>query len=284
MFIKFLDHDLRYGIGNSKKRILLTFLMFAFLALYHFFTLRIFQITNPEYFNSPVTTADYFLSVVGGYGKPNLFSDGTSDYSVPSVWLVFILWIMFINLYYPFKDLDGIGKHLIVLSGSRGVWWLSKCVWTIINTVINYLTVFVSCTFVGLIFGAKLSMQSNYYLYRTLNIDESSLTSSTVWNTASVFIMIGFSLIVLSLLQLLISLLAKPMISFFLMAALIFAATFKQNPLLFANYALGARNSTLVTTGLSNPLGIIIGAWIILLSVTIGFFVFQYRDIIGSDN
>lgn len=284
MFIKFLEHDLKYGIGSNKKRLLISFLMFAFLALYHFFTLRIFKITNPEYFNTPVTTADYFLSIVGGYGKPNLFSDGTSDYSVPSVWLVFILWIMFINLYYPFKDLDGVGKHLIVLSGSRGVWWLSKCTWTVINTIFNYLVIFASCTFVGLIFGGKLSMNSNTYLYRILNIDEVDLTSSTVWNLTSVFLMIGFSLIALSMMQLLISLLAKPMISFFLMSAYIFAATFKQSPFLYANYVLGARNSTIVSTGLSNASGVLIGAWIILLSIAIGYFVFQYRDIIGTDN
>ncbi len=284
MFIKFLDHDLKYGIGSNKKRLLITFLMFAFLALYHFFTLRIFQITNPEYFNSPVTTADYFMSIVGGYGKPNFFGDGTSDYAVPSVWLVFILWIMFTNLYYPFKDLDGVGKHLVILSGSRGVWWLSKCVWTVINTIINYLIVFASCAFVGLLFGAKLSMNSNTYLYRTLNIEEVSLTSSTVWNLTSVFLMIGFSLIVLSLLQLLVSLLAKPMISFFLVTAYIFAATFKQSPFLFANYVLGARNNAVVTTGLNNYLGLLIGAWIILLSVAIGYFVFNCRDILGSEN
>ena len=29
MFIKFLDHDLRYGIGHAKKRLIVTFIMFA---------------------------------------------------------------------------------------------------------------------------------------------------------------------------------------------------------------------------------------------------------------
>ena len=27
MFIKFLDHDLRYGIGHAKKRLIVTFIM-----------------------------------------------------------------------------------------------------------------------------------------------------------------------------------------------------------------------------------------------------------------
>ena len=61
MFIKFLDHDLRYGIGRAKKRLIVTFIMFFFLSIYHFWTLRIFELTDPQYLESPVTTADYFL-------------------------------------------------------------------------------------------------------------------------------------------------------------------------------------------------------------------------------
>ena len=66
MFIKFLDHDLRYGIGHAKKRLVVTFIMFFFLSIYHFWTLRIFELTDPQYWESPVTTADYFLALIGG--------------------------------------------------------------------------------------------------------------------------------------------------------------------------------------------------------------------------
>ena len=191
--------------------------------------------------------------------------------------------MMSVNLYYPFKDLNGVGRQLIVLSGSRGVWWLSKCVWTVINTVINYLIIFASSTICGLIFGAKLSMHSNSYLWRVLSMSETDITSTTTWNITSVFFTIGFALIVLALLQLLLSLIAKPMLSFFFMAAYLFAATYMQNPALYGNYAIGARSSVLVTTGLSGSVGVLIGAWIIMICVSVGFFVFQFRDILNSD-
>ena len=55
MFIKFLDHDLRYGIGHAKKRLIVTFIMFFFLSIYHFWTLRIFELTDPQYLEFPVT-------------------------------------------------------------------------------------------------------------------------------------------------------------------------------------------------------------------------------------
>ena len=80
MFIKFLDHDLRYGIGRAKKRLIVTFIMFFFLSIYHFWTLRIFELTDPQYLESPVTTADYFLALIGGCGKVNLISGAENDF------------------------------------------------------------------------------------------------------------------------------------------------------------------------------------------------------------
>ena len=79
MFIKFLDHDLRYGVGRAKKRLIVTFIMFFFLSIYHFWTLRIFELTDPQYLESPVTTADYFLALIGGCGKVNLISGAETD-------------------------------------------------------------------------------------------------------------------------------------------------------------------------------------------------------------
>lgn len=110
MFIKFLDHDLRYGIGHAKKRLIVTFIMFFFLSIYHFWTLRIFELTDPQYLESPVTTADYFLALIGGCGKVNLISGAENDFVMPTMWFVFVLWMQFTSLYYPFAELNGISS------------------------------------------------------------------------------------------------------------------------------------------------------------------------------
>ena len=110
MFIKFLDHDLRYGIGRAKKRLIVTFIMFFFLSIYHFWTLRIFELTDPQYLESPVTTADYFLALIGGCGKVNLISGAENDFVMPTMWFVFVLWMQFTSLYYPIAELNGINN------------------------------------------------------------------------------------------------------------------------------------------------------------------------------
>ena len=228
MFIKFLDHDLRYGIGRAKKRLIVTFIMFFFLSIYHFWTLRIFELTDPQYLESPVTTADYFLALIGGCGKVNLIIRRRKRFRNADD----VVRIRFVDavtsLYYPFAELNGIGKQLMVLSGSRGNWWLSKCVWTIINTITNYLIVFAASTIAGLCFGAKPSMQANWYVSRELYMKVDDLTSSTTWNIWSVFLMTGFTMIVLALVQLILSLILKPVQSYFVLAGYLFAGAYIQ--------------------------------------------------------
>ena len=89
MFYKFFRHDIRNGIAGHKVRLLVGFLMFFCLASYHFLTLRIYELTNPEYFESPVTIGDYFLALVGGCGKVEQVSGGGSTFVMPVMWMVF---------------------------------------------------------------------------------------------------------------------------------------------------------------------------------------------------
>lgn len=182
MFYKFLRHDLRYGIFLHWKRCIVTFLMFFCLAFPHFLVLRIYELIHPDFFNVPVTTADYFFAMVGGCGQMEALDGAPSFFSIPTSWSVFVLWLLFVSLYYPFAELRGIGKQLMVLSGSRWNWWFSKCVWVSINTIINFLLAFLASTACALLLGAKFSMQANYYVASELQMHMQHLTSSTTWD------------------------------------------------------------------------------------------------------
>ncbi len=283
MFIKFFKHDLEYGIGHAKKRLILTFLGFFILSIYHFWVIRMFEISATDFLNTPATTADYFIALIGGCGKVTFMSGMDNDFSMPTIWFMFILWMQFVSLYYPFNELNGIGKHLMVLSGGRGIWWFSKCAWTVVNTIVSYLLIFLSSTICGLCFGAKLSMNASWYLFKELAMNMDDLTTSVSWNITSVFFMVGFVMVALALLQLLLSLLIKPLFSYFLLVGYFFAGAYFQYPALFSNYAMPARNALLVTTGLDMTGGVVIGLWISVLSVIIGYYVFKNRDILDSD-
>lgn len=283
MFSKFVRHDLQYGVFYQKGRMIVTFLMFFCLSSYHFLTLRIFELTNPQYFEQPVTTGDYLLALIGGCGKVETVSGGDTTFVMPTMWMVFVLWMMFTSLYYPFVDLNGIGKHIMAISGKRGIWWLSKCVWAAVNTTVTYLLIFAASFLSGLCFGAKPSMESNWYLARELNMRVDNLTTTATWDIWPVFLLTGLTLVALVLLQLALSVAVKPLFSYLLLAAYLFAGAYVQSPIFFGNYTMGARSILLVTTGLEPGFGALISIWIIALSVAIGYILFQRKDILGGE-
>ncbi len=126
-------------------------------------------------------------------------------------------------------------------------------------------------------------MNASWYLFKELAMNMDDLTTSVSWNITSIFFMVGFVLVALALLQLLLSLLIKPLFSYFLLVGYFFAGAYFQYPALFSNYAMPARNALLVTTGLDMTGGVVIGLWISVLSVIIGYYVFKNRDILDSD-
>lgn len=283
MFFKFIKHDLRTGIWGQKARMLVTFSMFFCLSSYYFLTVRIFELTDPQYFETPVTTGDYFLSIIGGCGKVVFFDGMDNSFVMPTIWMVFVLWMQFVSLYYPFSDLNGMGKQLIVISGKRSIWWLSKCIWTVVNTSVNYLLIFASSLLSGLCFGAKPSMQAHWYLARILDIRIDDLTTQTTWNLWPLFLLTGFILIAFSLLQLFLSLAVTPLFSYFLLAAYLFAGAYIQSPAFLGNFLMAARNSRLVVTGLPSFVGIVPGIVITAISIAAGLFLFRRKDILGAD-
>lgn len=281
MFIKFIRHDLRHGILQRKGHMVLSFLLFFCLSSYRFLLVRIYELLYPQYFDSPVTTADYFISIIGGCGRTESGPD--SSFTMPIIWCLFILWVMFSSLYYPFTDLYGIGKHLMILSENRGTWWISKCIWTVMNTLSVYLIIFAACFLSGLCFGATPSMEANWYLYNELQItDYSELVTKTTWNIWPVFFLTALVLVTLSLLQLFLSLASRPLFSFLFLAAYLFAGILIQHPAFLGNYAMAARSSYFVISGLQPNLGILICFWVLTISAGAGYLLFQRKDILGE--
>ena len=283
MFIKFMKYDLRSGVFEQKSRTLITFLIFFFLSSYYFLTLRIYELTDPQYFETPVTTGDYFLSVIGGCGKVEFFAGMDNSFAMPTIWMCFVLWMQFVNLYYPFVDLQGMGKQLMVISGQRAIWWFSKCLWATVNSLVNYLLIFFASFVAGVCFGAQPSMQANWYLSRLLDMRMEDITTNTTWNIWPVFFQIGLFLVTFSLLQLFLSMAVKPLLSYFVLAAYLFAGAYIQSPIFLGNYLMAARSEWLVVTGLSSHLGICLGAGISIICIVGGVFLLKRKDILGTD-
>ena len=85
---------------------------------------------------SQYTYGDYLLYIFGGMreyipapGKP---------FQIPYIWLINHIGILYFTLHYMHDDLEGFGQQMILRSGSRTGWWLSKCVWNTAAVVLLY--------------------------------------------------------------------------------------------------------------------------------------------------
>ena len=79
---------------------------------------------------SKATFADFVLLIAGG-SKTDIYDPSSNmPFVLPAEWMLSMLLMLFTSLRFPYRNLMGIGKTLMV-EGERWSWWLSKCVWTV---------------------------------------------------------------------------------------------------------------------------------------------------------
>ena len=116
-----------------------------------------------------------------------------------------------------------------------------------------------------------------------MNIAFSDLVDG-VWNMWKIFAVTVLCAIALSMFQLLLSSIIKPIYSYMVMCAYLVAGAYIQSPLLIGNYLMGARSNVIVTTGLKWSDGMLVSIWIIMLSVIVGMLFNSKKDILNRSN
>ena len=124
MFFKILKYDLKNTIIKKYKNYILTFFVFCWFLLDAY--MRIFYSDIPI---KNVTVTEIVMFIFNGMKE---FVPGSEEpFSFPIMWMVIFVLLLFFTLYYPYNDIMGYGKNVLIASTSRTVWWLSKCVTTI---------------------------------------------------------------------------------------------------------------------------------------------------------
>lgn len=130
-FFRCLAVDFKSGL--SATRTLLVLLPFVVVAVVAFSILRA-RATGYEAW--PETFGDVFACVFGGIRQydPSL----GEEFAVPSAWLLTLMYLLFIPLSFPYRDMGGMGRSTMLASESRLVWWLSKAWWVCGWTALVY--------------------------------------------------------------------------------------------------------------------------------------------------
>lgn len=274
--LKFIAFDVRNGIARYWWKYLVAFgvsLLFS-LALSSELSRAQQQLGLPT---APPTLGDCLVNLVAGI--PRYVFDAGYPFPFPASWLLVFLLVAYLTLAYPYRDLMGSGRQLVLASGSRLSWWASKCVWAALSVLAFFLALGVGAVLWTVIAGGDLGLQVSAAAPTALSfgIDRSVLHPWQVggWFFAAAVLVT----IALCLVQMLVSLVIKPLLSFVVTVAILFFSAFFQTDALVGSYLMAARSSYFVNGGMQAPIGVAIALGIIVVAAVIGGLYFKNMDI-----
>lgn len=229
---------------------------------------------------SEASFTDFVLSAAGG-GAPYR-PESHAPFPLPIEWMLTMLLMMFIPLGYPLRNSMGIGKTLMIASGGRWNWWLSKCLWIILYVMAYWMCMLVVAALCSLLVSGELDPAPSESLYAFTWIDRFALVNGPRLLMPALGAAIAMSC-ALCLAQLVLSLVIRPILSYACGATLLFASAFFFNPLLTGNYLMLSRSGVFIEHGTDPLVGCTIGAAISILSACIGGYAFQRTDLLDKE-
>lgn len=278
MFFKVLKYDVKNGFVKEYKKFVIAFFVFLVVCIDFYFRSR----TMCVQFNETHSTfSDYIFYIFKGIKE--FKAEEKQPFEFPALWMLVMLLILYIVLYYPYKDLMGYGKQVLINSRSRGMWWLSKCGWLIICVtvyfVLLYTTVFLFCA----VMKVPLSLNISEYMFSFYTPPQDAVNEFPLQRNPELFLMPLLLVISTGILQMFLSLIIRPLYSYCCSVALMLLSAYYLTPLFPGNYAMLLRNNGVVKNGVNTFTGVVLLLLVALLSAIGGYLIFQHYDILNKE-
>lgn len=278
--IKLALFDLKRGIREEWIKF-----AFAFIVCLACCTLMLSQLVqynqaNGINENTAITVMDFVLYNLRGMKlySPNM--DG--QYLLPAVWMFNQIMVALIVGYYPVRDLNGYGKSTLLRTQSRARWLSSKLVW-IVCMVIAYYIVIYSASFIFALFtGNSLSFMPSEYitnLFYDINLKDIYVENFVIF----IIIMPLLTSIVASIVQVMMSYIISPFISFLAIIAIMLSSTYISNPALIGNASMVIRSRFATPVGFTAEECLLYLAIYLVAALVVGFVYFTNKDILNKD-
>lgn len=272
--LRIVKYDLVEGtIRNWYKFLIVILIAYISTNLFH---LRLERLNEPGLICSEGTVMDYIMYSMEGL--PVYKFDPYSSFYVPIYWFVFQIWISYIVAYYPENNFRSCGKNIFLASKSRVKWWLSKCLWCVINVVVYFIVYYVAVTVFSYIKGAELSFNFTENIMSICYGDNLKY----LYNREALFLVLVLpcvTTIAISIFQILLAFLFTPVISFAMICGLYVISTYYTNELLIGSYTMWLRSSYVNIEGVNPEIGLLISLLLVFGSVLAGCIKFDRKDV-----
>lgn len=226
------------------------------------------------------TILDYICYFTGG--PKYIPKDMYQLYVIPVLWLVIYVMISYIVGYYAMTDLDTYGSQILIRSGSRIKWWISKCIWNMVTVVSAFFLIYISAIVAGFLGGANKSM----HLTKEIVMISCNIDNPNGSNTTYIIILLIMPIVVafaISMMQMTIALITSPIIGFIVTQSIVFLSTIFANKVLFVNYSMLSHSNVTCPSNIKWIEGVIISVIIYVISMIMGLIYFSKCNILPKN-
>lgn len=278
-FIRYLRFDIQQGILRNKA-LLFTPAVIAIIIFLDFVG-KAHGFLDAGLIAEGVSYGDYCFYLYGGMYE--YIPDVANAFRFPVVWITVFLVIPFLLLNYPFKDLFGAGQQILVRSGRRTAWWMSKCCWNILGTILYHLIMQLTALALFGVLRMEISNRIHMDFIRlAFQIGHQEVWEQSILPFAVAFLPILVS-VSINMFQMTLSLFVKPIFGFFTVSLLFLASAYRLSSWLIGNYAMIYRYDWMLKTGVSMKVGAGMVASLLFVSVIAGLIRFRYYDILEKE-
>ncbi len=225
---------------------------------------------------SRFSIGDNLIGLFNGMDRIESF-EFLSRYKLPIPWILAILSFLCFPAILMSKSMNGYGILSLVACGRRSSWWYSKCILAVFISALLWMTLMVVCLFLTSIAGGSLNICIGAEALRVLGIP---IKDSVGLSIASFSAMVLFVMLALSLMELSLSLIFKPIVAFVITAGYVIASLFIDSNFFIGNLLMSIRSAPFCEGDFLLSNGSVIAFFIIVVSIFGGKIYFDRCDLL----
>lgn len=284
MFYRLLRYDIRKGlVSDYKKLLIVVAISVAFCIQFRWeYTSHFSSLTEASF-------GDILFFAFSGISKYTFSPD--RPFLFPALWVLLLVLPMFLVLYYPFYDLLGFGKNILIQVGRRRTWWLSKCAWTAVYIMTYFMIIYAVTALFCIVMRVPLSTQISGDAYDMVVMkDYDPMTPNSEGHLVEfmgrmniqLFVLPVMSMVALALFQMMLSLIISPIYSFIISVGILISSAYYMSPFLIGNYGMTKRSDLIYSNGMSAAHGILLSLGMAVFSIVLGMIVFNRTDVLSQ--
>lgn len=269
-----IKYDTIQGVVCNRKKFLVLTIFCIVICLFCYKEIEV--LIDMGYISSTPGVLEFILYFAGGMRE--YIPESNLPFQVPFAWLSVNLLLAYIIGDYVTKDLYNIGIQMILRSSHKYIWILGKIIYSIISTLLVYILQFIVCYFFGgclgnvelevlddiweLFYGINPSLYSNFEI------------------VAGLIVLPVFTSIVISVIQIFLTLYIKPVYSFIVVSIYLITSAYWKSYIFIGNYSMFLRNDQICENGMVQTTCFTNLLCILLSAIVLIILIFSKYDII----